>query len=71
MPNTPEDIENMTDALAAGPASAAVDGRAASAHKLGDMIDYEKYRRNLNAAEAPPGGGIGVKFFQLRPPGTV
>jgi len=73
MPDTPDQIAGLTDAIASGPSSASVADRSASAQKIPDMIELEKYRRNTSAATFTPGlgQGIGVRFFKLVPPGAV
>jgi len=70
--STPQEI---TDAAAAGPASASVDGRSGTQHSLRDLIELEKWRANQTAANGPDGSGssntLGVKFFRTSPQGAL
>ena len=66
MADTADDVDDRIDELIAGPASATVDGRSATAHKLSDLMEI----RNDRAAQAASGTGkLGLRIVQLIPPG--
>ena len=69
MPDTPDEIADLTDAAAAGPQSASVDGRAASSHPIPDLIALEKHRANTTTSGT--GSKPAVRFFNTRPPGAT
>ena len=72
MPDTPDQVAALTDAAAAGPSSATVDGRSATSHKLADLIELEKYRANQEAASSSGSStSLGIRFFKTSPPGAV
>jgi hypothetical protein len=68
-PPPPPTPQQITDANAAGPASASVDGRSGTAHNIADMIDYEKWRYNIAAAQNSQ--ALGFKVFGTRPTGAL
>jgi hypothetical protein len=70
MPDTPDEIAALTDAAAANPMSATVDGRSATAQRLADLIELEKWRAN-QAAAAAGSSGLGIRFVNTQPPGAV
>lgn len=66
MPDTPDEIDELIDTVAAGPKSVAVDGRSATSQNLSDLKDI----RNDRAAQAASGKGhFGLRFTRLVPPG--
>jgi len=66
MPDSADDIEDIIDSVAAGPSSASVDGRSATAQKLSDLRQI----RDDRAASAAAGSSkFGLRFSQLVPPG--
>lgn len=68
MPDTPDEIADLTDAAAAGPLSASVDGRSATSHPIRDLIELEKHRANNNLSGS--GTKPAVRFFKTKPPGA-
>lgn len=62
-------ISDITDAVAAGPASAGNKSETATAQKLTDLIALEKYR-NANAAMTAPGLALRAMTVKLVPPGA-
>ena len=69
MPDTPDEIADLTDAAAAGPQSASVDGRSAVSHSIPDLIELEKHR--ANQLTAGRGSRPAVRFFNTKPPGAT
>lgn len=66
MPDTPEEISELTDAAAAGPAQVSVAGNSVTAQRVPDLIALENHR----AAQASVGQGhFGLRFTKLVPPG--
>lgn len=51
--------------LATAPASASVDGRAASAHNLRDVLEVEKYNARKAASNSRR---LGIRFLKINPP---
>lgn len=68
MPDTSDEIADLTDAAAAGPASASIDGRSASQHRIPDLIALENHRA-AQTANTPSNGHFGLRFTTLIPPG--
>ena len=66
MPDSADEAAEVVDTAAEGPASAMVDGRSATQHKLSDLLEWEN-RRAANAAAG--NGSFGLRFTQLVPPG--
>lgn len=66
MPDTPSEIDELIDTVAAGPASASVDGRSATSHKLSDLKDI---RNDRAAQEASGTSKFGLRFTKLVPGG--
>lgn len=66
MPNTPDEIDELIDTVAEGPASATVDGRSATAQKLSDL---QAIRNDRASQEAASTAKFGLRFTRLVPPG--
>lgn len=69
MPDTPDEIAELTDAAAAGPLSATVDGRSAVSHPIRELIELEKHRANNSLSGT--GSKPAVRFFKTKPPGAT
>lgn len=69
MASTPDELATVTDAAAAGPQSASVDGRSATQHAIRDLIALEIHRANQQLAAS--GSKPAVRFFNTKPPGAT
>lgn len=66
MPNSADDVDEIIDDLMAGPKSATVDGRSATAQSVDDALKVRNDRASQGAAAQ---GHFGLRFTRLVPPG--
>lgn len=64
MPNTADEMDEIIDTVAAGPASASVDGRSATSHKLSDL---QAIRNDRASQAAATNANFGIRFTRLVP----
>lgn len=68
MADSQEELEAITDAVAAGPQSAGNKAENATSHSIPDLIALEKHRAEVAASRS---GNLGVRFFNTKPPGAT
>ena len=62
------DLKDAIETNAAGPAKASGDAGAMEQHKLSEQIAADKYLASKQTAHKKH---LGLRFFRMRPPGTV
>lgn len=66
MPDSADEVAELTDAVAAAPAEVTIGPNSTTAHKVPDLIQLENHR----AAQAAVGKGhFGLRFTKLVPGG--
>lgn len=66
MPDLSSQIEDAADT----PQSATIDGRAATARPIKDLIEADRYLQERTAAQNS-NTRLGIRFFNTSPPGSV
>ena len=64
----PDDLKDVIQENAEGPASAEVDGQRVTQHSLKDQIEADKY---LAAKDAAKSHRLGIRLVKIVPPGAV
>ena len=63
-----EELDNIIQQNAAGPAKAASDGASMEQHTLADQIAADKYLESKKASRTK---GLGIRLIKLSPPEAV
>ena len=63
-----EPIQDTIGDLATGPQSISVDGQTVNERSISELIEADKYLKDVAAAKRPK---LGIRFAKMNPPGPM